>query len=282
MTTIFDELIDNFEKDDRISKLYRFEGGKSFSKLSNGSFGFDNVGGYTYFSKSLKHHQYFMSKRLKQLINENVLNGTNLIVSKNNLVHNGSFNIILSKLDHCSNIHSLYSLELLTDPFILGFIKDNALIQEVKQHSMYSDIPELVDRKVHGGGYGLSQEYLELLSYFTYFIKVRELRKENLVSFLKNYRLNVLKNTPGSKVMNVNFIDDMNYRIFLNPHFSDPFTKYRIMNCFEEIYDSGEYLDRSKFGNKPKDIINGGIDSYEKAKEKALVLLPKSFNKRVK
>ena len=142
MTTIFDELIDNFEKDDRISKLYRFEGGKSFSKLSNGSFGFDNVGGYTYFSKSLKHHQYFMSKRLKQLINENVLNGTNLIVSKNNLVNNGSFNIILSKLDHCSNIHSLYSLELLTDPFILVFIKDNALIQEVKQHSMYSDIPE--------------------------------------------------------------------------------------------------------------------------------------------
>ena len=54
-----------------VGSLYRFQGGNSFEHLDiRSSNPFNSANGYVYFSKSMDHHRYFISKRFKQIVNK--------------------------------------------------------------------------------------------------------------------------------------------------------------------------------------------------------------------
>ena len=78
--TLYEEIYYNTPN---LTKFYRYEGFGSRPYFQfQGNVQLTNILNYIYFSKTEKHHQYYVQKRLKQLISQQVLEGTDIELNK--------------------------------------------------------------------------------------------------------------------------------------------------------------------------------------------------------
>lgn len=281
MLTLFEEVLESNKKDNLVQSIYRFQGGNSIEKINfdEGRFNYRDPDSYIYFSKTFKHHKYFSSRRLSQFINESVLKGSDLAISKKGLTDALEFKSLEGALENFSFCGGLSSLEFCIHPFFLSLLEENTINSRKKISQV--KLPEKVDGRKYSGGFGLCGEWLELLDYFTFFVKTRELKNEHLLLFLRNLRKSVNNSKVYHRIDNTSFIEGMSYRIYFNESIFNPFGKYKLMDCMERIYEKGLYLEGSRFEKDPRVLLKEGLDVYESSKNKCLVKLSSLSSKRI-
>jgi len=260
---LYNSVVEKLKEEDYSKELYRFQGSNSYNCIKPNTI--DN-NGYLYFSNSLDHHKYFSLKRIKQLLNKE-LQELDLSLSLQYLHNPETYSYIKRLVINSENIKDLYSYRLVYDKNYLSLIKDNYFYQDNKPSN--STI-ERVDRRVYGGGYGVKDEWKDLLSYLTLFISKQEITREDVLLILSN-----MKKTNKINYKNNldHIIDSELSNITLSEYLKSDFTKYDIMNTLELIIEKGLYNPNSELGKEPTKTIKEVVNHYQKTKEKTLQLL---------
>ena len=250
-------------------ELYRFQGGNSYHLLSirnqNHSY---NKNGYVYLSGSVEHHKYFMVKRLRQLINEEILKNEPFSLTSTNLSNTSSYNAIKTLILNSDKIADLYSTRLICQKELFHLIKENSFNQREK---ISTNSIERVDRKVYGGGYGVSSNWRELLNLLTFFKASQRIDRQALAELISNMR----RTGKFTSKENINFLleNKDKYSFELSKSLESDFTKYEIIEYLERIIDSRECSDDSDLSRNGTETIKRVVSEYERTKSKTLRLL---------
>lgn len=272
--SIYQDAISELRREESTSELYRFQGANSIEHFNLQTSRFNDISpskdSYVYFSSSKDHHKYFTVKRIKQFLNQVVLKDTPYQLTNPQLATPDSYHHIKDLIINSDKIKDLYSVRLITDINFRNLIQDNYSFQREKHHNKSI---ERVDRRVYGGGYGITEEWKELLSYLTYFYAYRRINREDLIQLLTN----MCKSGRVNKKDNLNFIIEKTnqYHIDLNQNLESSFTKYKIRQALESILEKGMTSPESELQTVPEEVIKKTIEDYEKRKEKILTI----FNK---
>ena len=262
--TISNNLLSDFDA----KVFYRFEGANTVSR-----FNFDNGTGskYFYFSKSLEHHKYFILKRLKQLLSSDVYDKLGYHITYRNLSDYSKYPNIKRSIVESEDISNLSSYKLLFDPSLYYLINGNCINNDTKENGVR--YIERVDRKVRGGGYGIPDEWNELLLLLSFFKAELQISKKDILQLLHNMKVTAKIN----RVANLDFLfeNDNKYRYSINSHLSNDFSKYDIINILESIIEKGMVNPRSELLKEPTKKIKEIVDSYESGREKVFKLLEK-------
>lgn len=272
---LYEEVVSELKFLGYINELYRFQGGNSFEyfDIKNNRFSYDNNDKYFYFSNSLAHHKYFTVRRLRQLVNNLILCNTSYSICTKELANIDSYNHIKRLVLNSEKINGIYSIQLVYDSAYYELIKDNYCFSNRKQHP---NAVERVDRKIFGGGYGVTGEWLSLLEHLTFFSCYQRITREQILELISNMRT---RGSVGS-INNANFIvSNVNYQI--NAQIYNDFFKYDIMNDLENIVDKGLCLSTSKLYKNPSSTIKGVISGYQERREKTLRLLDTNFKHHI-
>lgn len=266
--SLYSRVITELKEESDITELYRFQGSGSFSHFNIKNSKFDKRDSYVYFSKSLDHHKYFIIKRIKQLINKIVLSKSPYKLSFFTLSDPNDFNVIKNLIINDENLPTIYSIKLLSDPNLYNLIINNSFIQSDKTSSRSI---ERVDKRVYGGGYGISSEWLDLFSYLTYFNAYQKIDRYDIIELLNNMRRTGKMNQKD----NISFITSnlSKYRYRLNPHLESDFTKYKIVEAIEQIIEKDLYVKESELGKNPTKVIKKVVSDYEKNRRRVSNLL---------
>ena len=260
---LYNKTIVQLKSEDYAQELYRFQGANSFNCINISGI---NNSGYLYFSNSLDHHEYFTLKRLKQFLNKE-LQELGLVLSLKNIQDDDTYHAITRLILNDEKIRDLYSYRLVYDRTYLDLIKDNYFYQDRKPYGAI----ERVDRRVFGGGYGVKDEWTELLKCLTIFTLSKEITREDLVLLLRNMKI---KNKLNNKeTIEFFFKNDMDYITNLSDFIKNDFTKYEIMNALEMILEKGLYSRDSELAKHPTRTIKEVVNHYQRTKEKTLRLL---------
>jgi hypothetical protein len=246
-------------------KFYRFEGTNSYNHFdfSNRKF-LRGANSYAYFSKSFKHHRFYTAKRLRQLINQGLLNGTKLSLKKTVITRPEQFSEILRIIKTTPLDEPQVSIEFTVSPLFTKLMKNNAVRHtEKKEGEAYI---EKVDLKQSGGGYGFCDEWLELFDFFTYFYAHQRITRTDLVNFLYAYRSNVVhhffQNSP------VPFLAYPERRIVeVSQHIASSFDKYELMDILERILLKKLYFPNSFLAEQQESGIKQVVAEYLMEKE---------------
>ena len=276
--SLYREAIIELDKNHIVTEYYRFQGANSYEhfNLKDSQYNENTKSNYLYFSKSLKHHEYFTIKRIKQLLNNILLEESLPIISNNNLRDDQTYSKIKKLILYNSKIKDLYSIKLTTNKNMEKLLRENCFKQKTKKSNQAI---ERVDGRVYEGGYGLSKEWKELLYLLTYFTSFHTIDRKDIIQIITNMRIN----KRISHKDNIDFIinNPENYKLLLSPKIKSNFTKYDIMNCIEEIIESGNYIEDSELGNSPNKVIKDVIEDYERGKEKVLTIFDNYYNEKI-
>ena len=268
--SLYQRVVMDLKQLDAIKEIYRFQGASSFQHFDFRTSRFNELSGtgYVYFSESLDHHKYFTTRRIRQMLNRIVLVTSPYEISCHDLRTDHSYRAIKDLIINSDKLHDMYSIRLICDRNASELISSNCVYQKEKTTSRAI---ERVDRRVYGGGYGVADEWKELLTYLTYFNAYQKIDRKSILQLLSNMRTTGRVNNKE----NINFIlgDASSYSIELNPALESDFTKYKIMNCLESIIDQGLYLPGSSLDTEPTQTIKNVVEDYEKRKQKTLRLL---------
>ncbi len=248
-----------------LPKFYRFEGTNSYSHFDFSSQNFlKGATNYTYFSKTFKHHQFYTAKRLRQLINNELLKGTKLSLKKSNIVIPEQFQAILQKVERTPIDERQVSIEFVVSPLFMKLIRNNA-IRHIEKHEGEHFI-EKVDLKQSGGGYGFCEEWLELFDFFTYFYAHQRITRTDLINFLYAYRNNFIHHTFRNSV--VPFLAYPERRIIEGSlHIASSFDKYELMDILERILLKKLYFPDSFLAEQQENGIKQIVVEYLSEKE---------------
>ena len=248
--------------------FYRFEGANTLSR-----FDFDNGADskYFYFSKSLEHHKYFILKRLKQLLNSYVYHNFGYSITYRNLSDYSKYPDIKKTIIDSDSISNLSSYKLLFDTSLYYLINANCVNSDIKENGIR--YIERVDRKVRGGGYGIPDEWSELLLYLSFFKAELQISKKDILQLLHNMKIKAKIN----RVANLDFLFENNnkYKYTVNNHLTNDFAKYDIINLLEIIIEKRMINPYSDLAKEPTKKIKEIVDSYETGREKVFKLLEK-------
>lgn len=247
-------------------EIYRFQGAKTLSRLDVG----DNYDGrYIYFSNSLEHHMHFTLKRIKQLLNTELLKEEGISFNANNIKNTETSSRIKHLIISLDNLDDLCSYRLVCSKAFDGLIKDNFVFNNRKKGQ--TRYIERVDRRVSGGGYGICDEWKELLCYLTFFDASMRINRKDLIKLITAMR------TTGriSRRENMRFLlgDSSKYNYDINQNILSDFNKYNIINMLETILEKGIALPTSELSNDPKGTIKSVVETYERGREKTLEML---------
>ena len=265
---IYKDICHDLKRDDLAGEVYRFEGARTKSSFSiNG----DVNGDYIYFSKSLDHHKYFTVKRIRQMINKLLLDEYGIPLS-NTTLQGDDYHKIKHLILYNENIKDLYSFRLVcANPFD-ELIRDNYQYNHDKKSGNRGI--ERVDRRVYGGGYGVSDEWKQLMVYLTMFSASHKITRNDLLELIRGMR-------ASNRICRKNNIDFMfsgtadTYSYDINELVFSDFNKYNIINALESILDNGLALPESELSKHPTRTIKGVVNEYEKGRVKTLELLGK-------
>lgn len=248
-----------------LPKFYRFEGKNSYSHFDFSSRNFlKGATNYTYFSKSFKHHQFYTSKRLRQLINQELLKGTKLTLKKSNITCPEQFNGILQAIESTPIDERQVSIEFTVSPLFMKLIKNNSIRHTEKREG--EPYIERVDLKQSGGGYGFSNEWLELFDFFTYFYAHQRITRTDLINFLYAYRNNITHHSFRKSP--VPFLAYPERRIIeVSPHVSSSFDKYELMDILERILSKKLCFPNSFLAEQQENGIKQIVAEYLEEKE---------------
>ena len=144
----------------------------------------------------------------------------------------------------------------------------------VKKQSPY--LIERVDRKLYGGGYGVSNAWLDLLNDLTLFSSCIRITSIDILNILKNMRR---EKKLASPYLISNILDTKERTYRMSDNLYNDFHKYNIMNDLETIYEQKMYFEDSSFGRNPSTNIRDILTSYQKTREKILRLADNSYHK---
>lgn len=249
-------------------EVYRFQGARTASRLDISK---NNGDGYIYFSNSLDHHMYFTLKRIKQLLNTLLLREERMALNAHNLRGTDTSKTIKNLVLTSENLDDLFSHRLVCSKSFDGLIKDNFVYNEKKKGK--TRYIERVDRRVCGGGYGICDEWKELLCYMTFFSAKLRISRNDLVELIR-----IMKTTGRmNSRQNMDFLlrDSENYMFDINPNILSDFNKYNIINALEAILEKGMALPDSELSCDSKKTIRGVVEEYERGREKTLEMLGK-------
>ena len=264
--SLYKEIVSELNNDNLIEYLYRFQGGNSYPYLNkNGRIKEEDKSKYIYFSRTLDHHLYFSLKRIKQFLNGEVFD-ENYALTLKNLSNTNKFLQMKKMISYYVDIEDFKSIKLIVNSIYLDILKDNYYYQEKKELPYI----EKVDRKVFGGGYGISEEWIRLLNYLTYFTLYREIDRYDLIDIISVMR----KTGKISKIDNLKFIiESSKYCYTLNNEIFNDFLKFDIVEVLESIIDKKIYNPNSELSKNPTKTIKEVVNSYQKGREKTLKLL---------
>ena len=135
---------------------------------------------------------------------------------------------------------------------------------------------ERVDRKIYGGGYGVSSAWLDLLNDLTLFSSYVRITSIDILNILKNMRREKKLASPYL----ISDILDAKERVYrLSDNLYNDFHKYNIMNDLETIYEHKLYFENSSFATNPSKNIKDILVNYQKNREKVLRLVDTSYKK---
>lgn len=274
--TLYEEVYDQMSELDR---FYRFEGYRSFPYFT-----FEHGGhltrndNYIYFSSGMKHHNYYVTRRMKQLISNEVLHGTGLKLSREFLVDKGSYNEILGMVRNYSSTAKLLSIECSVSPMMNELLEDNTVNNHKKGTN--DRCVERTDRRIYGGGYGFCDAWLEVFDLLTYFQSYRRITTANMIEFLQLHRRNILN---GKICVNpVSFLSDNSSLVVgINPRLYSDFSKYDLMDSLQTIVDDKLFFRDSLFAANPDEEIRRIVQGYNSEREEILEKTHKVYQKRL-
>ena len=275
--TLYRHAIYELNHDNIVKEMYRFQGANSYEhfNIRTSRYNTDTEESFLYFSKSIDHHEYFTIKRIRQLLNKVLEEESEYRVTTKDLINQDSFTSIKNIVINTPKLEDLYSIKLVVNRNIDQLLKENSFKQEEKRKV---GSVEKVDRRVYGGGYGLTKEWKELLYYLTYFTSFHTIDRKDIVKLLTNMRRTGRINRKD----NIDFLvkDPENYKFNLSEPIQSDFTKYQIINCLEEILEKGTFSEESELGINPNKTIRTVVDDYERGKEKVLTLFDSYYRDR--
>ena len=272
--TTYKRIIDTLIKEDKVNEFYRFQGSNSFEYFNIKSNRFDDSNHYIYFSRTRSHHYYFTIRRIRQLLNKVVLNDTTYSISNKELENEESFKKIINIVLNQENLKGLKSISLVCDNTYYQLLKENSIYNTIKKNSPY--LIERVDRRIYGGGYGVSSAWLALLNDLTLFSSCVRITSIDILNILKNMRREKKLTSP---CLISNILDNKERIYRLSDNLYDDFHKYNIMNDLETIYEHKLYFENSSFANNPSKNIKDILVNYQRNREKVLKLVDTSYKK---
>ena len=214
---------------------------------------------------------YFVMKRLKQLLKgvlyqEEGINLTSSAIRSNDIYPRIKGLVINSEL-----IDPLYSYRLICSRSFDRLLKENSVRNTRPKEDLRK--VERVDRRAYGGGYGLPEEWKELLRYLTFFTASTKITRNDLLVILCQMR----KTGKMTYKDNISFIakNISRYNYEINPYMLSDFNKYNIINALETILENGLVNEDSTLRLFPKTTTREVVDDFERGKEKTLELLKK-------
>lgn len=197
--TLYEELY--YQLSD-LPKFYRYEGLGSFTHFSfKEQTLLPRTDNYVYFSINSKHHFYYVAKRLKQLINKEMLYETKYTITKNVVVNNEKYQEIMKNIENAPLEEKPMSIEFVVSPLIKQLLTNNYIRNFRKEHGDYR--VERVDNAQSGGGYGFYGEWLAIFKVLTYMHAYQKITKEDLINYVYAFRQKVIN--PKLRVSNVSF-----------------------------------------------------------------------------
>lgn len=245
--------------------FYRFQGGNSypFFNIKGDKCKVSNSNHYTYFSKSINHHKYFISKRLVQLVGNIVLEDTSIPFSKKRLYSHDEYKKIQRCVSESEKLEDLESLRFIVADSFGELLESNFQFNDGKEKG--SRIIERVDRKIYGGGYGVSDEWLKLFNLLTIIYGRQTITKNDILTMLKNLRMG-----NKTRVESISFLNSTDVQYTINSDIYSDFIKYEIIGQLEEILDKGLYNKDSDFGKNPKAKIKEITGRYMTLRDNVL------------
>lgn len=264
---------------DEYQKFYRFEGDKSFHFFSlEPTNHLMKTPKYVYFSASNKHHAYYVSKRLRQLIEQDILEETDLNLSKSTFMDKRAFNEVIQLVENYQLDDKMLSIECSTSPMISELLAMN-FVSNTRKKSNDRRI-ERVDQQLFSGGYGFCGDWLEVFDLLTFFNSYRRITTSNMIEFLQISRRIVLGDKTG--ISPVGFLEDSrNLVVGVNPKVYSDFSKYELMNSLERIVDDGLYTKRTQLYRNPDEEIKKIVQEYNIERECFLETEEKIYQKRM-
>lgn len=276
--TIFEELY--YELSD-FPKFYRYEGTNSIKHYDlNTEVSFlTNLEHYIYFSASQKHHYYYVEKRIKQLIEKNILCQTKLALQNRIIINSENFREIVTRIENYSVEVKPISIEFTTSPILKKLLAKNFIITNRKKEN----IPyiERVDINRLGGGYGLSKDWLEVFTILTYIYVSQRITKTDLIDYVYNLRQRVIN--PNLSINVTGFLlDPKKQSIKVNNQLYSDFTKYDLMNALQNIVEKELFFSNSYMGQHKEDCIKKIIQEYTLERESILGLADAIYERKLK
>ncbi len=252
-------------------EFYRFEGARTCSKLDLAS---EHKAGYIYISKSLDHHMYFTMKRLKQMINRSLLESEGTPFISRSLQDDVVYPRIKNLIINGDNIDSLYSHRLICPESFSLLLKDNCVCNRNLKNG--KRMIERADRRVYGGGYGIADEWKDLLFYLTYFTATTRISRRDILDIIIRMKIT-------GKMTNKNHLNDLvndtsRYQFKMNPHILSDFNKYDIINALEVILEKGLVRDGSNLSDNPRKVMRELVEEYERGREASIKVLEKKID----
>lgn len=259
----------------QVGGLYRFQGGNSFEHLDiRSSNPLSECTGYVYFSKSTNHHRYFIAKRFKQIVNKLLAENSEFSLTRKNLWNDELYEQIVHIVSsHHNEIGDMHSIKFIYCKPFEELLNQNYVLNMDKKG--YTNIPERVDRRKNGGGYGLPKEWLSLLEHLSVMRLDKSITTKHMLTYLEVLKSNSRPFAPKKDV--IPFIKDQHYSVSLNEHIKDPFNKYSIIEDLEIIVEKGLCLPNSDLAKYPKDTINDIIMFYQYLREYILDELEQAY-----
>ena len=129
--------------------FYRFQGGNSYPvfNIMGDNCKINSETNYTYFSKSISHHRYFIAKRLNQLVSDIVLEKTDIPYTKVRLYNHDEYKKIQKCIAESGKLDSLESLRFIVFDAFFELLETNFQYNDGKEKG--SRIIERVDRKIY-------------------------------------------------------------------------------------------------------------------------------------
>lgn len=274
--TLYEEL---YYQLSNLPKYYRYEGLNSYQHFSfNTGELLENKENYIYFSINDKHHFYYVSKRLKQLVDEKFLYETKYSITRKTIINSEKFQEIIQKIESEPLEDVPVSIEFCTSFLMKKLLMNNYVRNTKKSHGDYRI--ERVDVSQRGGGYGFYGEWLEVFQILTLIYSYQEITKEDLIQYVYNYRERIIN--PNFQISPVSFLNNPNKRIIvLNESLQNNFSKYKLMNAIQNILEKKLYLCDSYLGKQGEEGAKKIIQEYSQEREKILALLEENYKRRL-
>lgn len=214
--------------------------------------------GYVYFSVYKQHHLYFLRKRMRQMMHQRCMQNIGIPFTHHNILEDKTYDEILNFIRQEEFHAELYCLSI--PSFFCQLLKENMITNLSEKKG--NRLPERVDRNIFGGGIGLTDEWLSLLENLYLFSSKKTLKTKDFVSYLKKLRFSICQ----KKEFSYPFVEE-NRLWKMNSSFNSSFTKYELMNLFEQIVLKEKCLKNSSLALDPKETISSYIQNYENTKQ---------------